>query len=82
MAAGEVRRAAPRQRFCPGVIRLRFRRLLNGKEKLKDRQVARIEAEELARWLKEQGPEKAARTPLARGRDLVHGDWLRTTAAA
>ena len=75
----------PRPNFLPGqVIRLSLSaELLNGKEKLKDRQVARIEAEELARWLKEQGPEKLR---ARRWREVAilcpRRDWLRTTAIA
>jgi ATP-dependent exoDNAse (exonuclease V) beta subunit len=75
----------PRPKVLPGqVIRLSLSaELLNGKEKLKDRQVARIEAEELARWLKEQGPEKLR---ARRWREVAilcpRRDWLRTTAIA
>jgi ATP-dependent helicase/nuclease subunit A len=75
----------PRPKVLPGqVIRLSLSaELLKGKEKLKDRQVARIEAEELARWLKEQGPEKLR---ARRWREVAilcpRRDWLRTTAIA
>jgi ATP-dependent exoDNAse (exonuclease V) beta subunit len=75
----------PRPKVLPGqVIRLSLSaELLKGKEKLKDRQVARIEAEELARWLKKQGPEKLR---ARRWREVAilcpRRDWLRTTAIA
>ena len=75
----------PRPKILPGqVIRLSLSaELLKGKEKLKDRQVARIEAEELARWLKAQGPEKLR---ARRWREVAilcpRRDWLRTTAIA
>ena len=66
------------------VIRLSLSAALrNGKEKLKDRQVARIEADELARWLKEHGPEKLrARSWREVAILCPRRDWLRTTAIA
>ncbi len=74
-----------RPQILPGqVIRLSLSpELLGGKEKLKDRQIARIEANELARWLKEHGPGKLR----ARSwRDVAilcpRKDWLRTMAIA
>ncbi len=75
----------PRPQFLPGqVIRLSLPATLReGQEKLKDRQVARIEAEELARWLKEHGREKLR---ARRWRDVAilcpRRDWLRTMAVA
>jgi ATP-dependent exoDNAse (exonuclease V) beta subunit len=75
----------PRPKVLPGqVIRLSLSaELLKGKEKLKDRQVARIEADELARWLKEQGPEKLrARNWREVAILCPRRDWLRTTAIA
>ena len=75
----------PRPQILPGqVIRLSLSgELLDGKEKLKDRQIARIEANELARWLKEQGPEKLR---ARRWREVAilcpRRDWLRTMAIA
>ena len=75
----------PRPQVLPGqVIRLSLSaELRQGKDKLKDRQVARIEAEELARWLKEQGPEKLrARSWREVAILCPRRDWLRTTAIA
>jgi ATP-dependent helicase/nuclease subunit A len=75
----------PRPDVLPGqVIRLSLSAALrNGQEKLKDRQVARIEADELARWLKEQGPEKLrARSWREVAILCPRRDWLRTTAIA
>ncbi|MFN2508798.1 MAG: UvrD-helicase domain-containing protein, partial [Chthoniobacterales bacterium] len=85
--AGQVKfvELQPRPHILPGqVIRLSLSAALrNGKEKLKDRQVARIEAEELARWLKEHGPEKLR---ARRWREVAilcpRRDWLRTMAIA
>jgi ATP-dependent helicase/nuclease subunit A len=86
-AGGQVKfvELQPRPKILPGqVIRLSLSAaLLDGKEKLKDRQVARIEAEELARWLKEQGPEKLrARNWREVAILCPRRDWLRTTAIA
>ena len=75
----------PRPHILPGqVIRLSLSAALReGQEKLKDRQVARIEAEELARWLKEHGPEKLrARSWREVAILCPRRDWLRTTAIA
>jgi len=75
----------PRPEILPGqVIRLSLSaELLGGKEKLKDRQIARIEADELARWLKEQGPEKLrARSWREIAILCPRRDWLRTVAIA
>lgn len=75
----------PRPNVLPGqVIRLSLAAdLRKGKDKLKDRQVARIEAEELARWLKEHGPEKLrARNWREVAILCPRRDWLRTTAIA
>jgi ATP-dependent exoDNAse (exonuclease V) beta subunit len=85
--AGQVKfvELQPRPHVLPGqVIRLSLSAALrNGKEKLKDRQVARIEAEELARWLKEHGPEKLrARSWREVAILCPRRDWLRTTAIA
>jgi ATP-dependent exoDNAse (exonuclease V) beta subunit len=85
--AGQVKfvELQPRPNVLPGqVIRLSLSaELRKGKEKLKDRQVARIEAEELARWLKEQGPEKLrARNWREVAILCPRRDWLRTTAIA
>lgn len=85
--AGQVKfvELQPRPHVLPGqVIRLQLSaELRNGKEKLKDRQVARIEAEELARWLKEHGPEKLrARNWREVAILCPRRDWLRTTAIA
>jgi ATP-dependent helicase/nuclease subunit A len=85
--AGQVRfvELQPRPNVLPGqVIRLSLSaELRKGNEKLKDRQVARIEAEELARWLKEQGPEKLrARNWREVAILCPRRDWLRTTAIA
>jgi ATP-dependent helicase/nuclease subunit A len=75
----------PRPSVLPGqVIRMSLgSSLLEGIEKPKDRQIARIEAEQLARWLKKCGPEKL------RARDWRHvailcprKDWLNTMAIA
>jgi ATP-dependent helicase/nuclease subunit A len=86
-AGGQVKfvELQPRPKILPGqVIRLSLSaELRNGNEKLKDRQVARIEAEELARWLKEQGPEKLrARSWREVALLCPRRDWLRTTAMA
>src|SRR2546423_14736277 len=85
--AGQVKfvELQPRPKILPGqVIRLSLSaELRKGKEKLKDRQVARIEAEELARWLKEHGPEKLrARSWREVAILCPRRDWLRTTAIA
>ena len=85
--AGQVKfvELQPRPDFLPGqVIRLSLSGALRtGQEKLKDRQVARIEADELARWLKEQGPEKLrARSWREVAILCPRRDWLRTTAIA
>ncbi|HMJ06060.1 MAG TPA: 3'-5' exonuclease [Chthoniobacterales bacterium] len=75
----------PRPSVLPGqVIRISLgSSLLEGIEKPKDRQVARIEAEQLAAWLKQCGPEKL------RARNWRHvailcprKDWLNTMAVA
>ena len=75
----------PRPDVLPGqVIRLSLdASLLAGIEKPKDRQIARIEAEQLANWLKKCGPEKL------RARNWRHvailcprKDWLNTMAWA
>jgi ATP-dependent exoDNAse (exonuclease V) beta subunit len=86
-AGGQVKfvKLQPRPKILPGqVIRLSLSaELRNGKEKLKDRQVARIEADELARWVKEQGPEKLrARNWREVAVLCPRRDWLRTTAIA
>ena len=86
-AAGQVNfvELQPRPHILPGqVIRLSLSAALReGQEKLKDRQVARIEAEELARWLKKQGPEKLrARSWREVAILCPRRDWLRTTAIA
>jgi ATP-dependent helicase/nuclease subunit A len=86
-AGGQVKfvELQPRPKILPGqVIRLSLSaELRSGKEKLKDRQVARIEADELARWLKEQGPEKLrARSWREVAILCPRRDWLRTTAIA
>jgi ATP-dependent exoDNAse (exonuclease V) beta subunit len=85
--AGQVKfvELQPRPNVLPGqVIRLSLSaELRKGKEKLKDRQVARIEAEELARWLKEEGPKKLrARNWREVAILCPRRDWLRTTAIA
>ncbi|MEP6809760.1 MAG: UvrD-helicase domain-containing protein, partial [Chthoniobacterales bacterium] len=75
----------PRPGVLPGqVIRLSLSsHLLGGQHKLKDRQVARIEADELARWLKEHGPEKLrARSWREVAILCPRKDWLRTMAIA
>ena len=75
----------PRPQVLPGqVIRLSLSpELLGGKEKLKDRQIARIEAKELARWLQEHGPEKLrARSWREVAILCPRKDWLRTMAIA
>ena len=75
----------PRPQIFPGqVIRLSLSaELLGGQEKLKDRQIARIEANELARWLKEHGPEKLrARNWREVAILCPRRDWLRTMAIA
>src|SRR4051812_7586064 len=85
--AGQVKfvELQPRPQTLPGqVIRLSLSsELRKGKDKLKDRQVARIEAEELARWLKEHGPQKLrARSWREVAILCPRRDWLRTTAIA
>jgi ATP-dependent exoDNAse (exonuclease V) beta subunit len=85
--AGQVQfvELQPRPNVLPGqVIRLSLSgELRKGKDKLKDRQVARIEAEELARWVKEHGPEKLrARNWREVAILCPRRDWLRTTAIA
>ncbi|MBA3883149.1 MAG: UvrD-helicase domain-containing protein [Chthoniobacterales bacterium] len=73
----------PRPHVLPGqVIRLSLSPgLLGGQEKLKDRQIARIEANELARWLKEHGPGKLrARNWREVAILCPRRDWLRTMA--
>lgn len=85
--AGQVKfvELQPRPQILPGqVIRLSLSAALrNGKEKLKDRVVARIEADELARWLKDHGPEKLrARSWREVAILCPRRDWLRTTAIA
>src|SRR5205814_10054787 len=74
--AGQVKfvELQPRPHVLPGqVIRLSLSAALrNGKDKLKDRQVARIEAEELARWLKEHGPEKRSEEHTSELQSLRH----------
>ncbi|HEX4629689.1 MAG TPA: UvrD-helicase domain-containing protein [Chthoniobacterales bacterium] len=85
--AGQVKfvRLQPRPNVLPGqVIRLSLSaELRKGQEKLKDRQVARIEADELASWLKEQGQEKLrARSWREVAILCPRRDWLRTTAIA
>lgn len=85
--AGQVKfvELQPRPQVLPGqVIRLSLSAALrNGKEKLKDRQVARIEADELARWLAEQGPDKLrARSWREVAILCPRRDWLRTTGIA
>lgn len=75
----------PRPNVLPGqVIRLSLGAdLLGGQEKLKDRQIARIEADELARWLQEHGPEKLrARSWREVAILCPRKDWLRTMAIA
>ncbi len=75
----------PRPEVLPGqIIRLSLSgKLLEGYEKPKDRVIARIEADELALWLKEHGVEKL------RARDwrevailCPRRDWLRTMSIA
>jgi ATP-dependent helicase/nuclease subunit A len=75
----------PRPSVLPGqVIRISLgSSLLEGIEKPTDRQIARIEAEQLAAWLKKCGPEKL------RARNWRHvailcprKDWLNTMAVA
>src|SRR2546423_3215648 len=85
--AGQVKfvELQPRPQTLPGqVIRLSLSaELRKGQDKLKDRQVARIEAEEVARWLKEHGPEKLrARSWREVAILCPRRDWLRTTAIA
>src|SRR3954464_2502158 len=85
--AGQVKfvELQPRPNILPGqVIRLSLSAALrNGKDKLKDRVVARIEAEELARWVKEHGPEKLRARNWRQVAILCpRRDWLRTTAIA
>jgi ATP-dependent exoDNAse (exonuclease V) beta subunit len=85
--AGQVKfvELQPRPHVLPGqVIRLSLSAALRkGEEKLKDRVVARIEAEELARWVKQHGPEKLrARSWREVAILCPRRDWLRTTAIA
>ena len=75
----------PRPEVLPGQV-IRFplgRKLLEGKGKLKEHQIARIEADELARWLKNAGP---GRLRARSWREVAilcpRRDWLRTMAAA
>src|SRR6478672_4892241 len=75
----------PRPTVLPGqVIQVSLgSSLLEGIEKPKDRQIARIEAEELAAWLKKCGPGKLrARTWREVAILCPRRDWLRTTAIA
>ncbi|MEO5722700.1 MAG: UvrD-helicase domain-containing protein [Chthoniobacterales bacterium] len=75
----------PRPQILPGqVIRLSLSgSLLEGEEKLKDRVIARIEANELARWLKEHGVEKLRARHWREVAILCpRRDWLRTMAIA
>lgn len=75
----------PRPKVLPGqVIRISLsRQLLEGAGKLKEHQIARKEADELARWLKEHGPKKLrARTWREVAVLCPRRDWLRTMAAA
>ena len=85
--AGQVEFVAlqPRPSVLPGqVIRVSLGSLLlEGMEKPTDRQIARVEAEQLAAWLKKCGPEKL------RARNWRHvailcprKDWLNTMAVA
>jgi ATP-dependent exoDNAse (exonuclease V) beta subunit len=85
--AGQVKfvELQPRPNILPGqVIRLSLSaELRKGEDKLKDRRVARIEADELARWLKEHGPEKLhARSWREVAILCPRRDWLRTMAIA
>ncbi len=75
----------PRPGVLPGqVIRLSFDAgLVAGMEKPKDREVARAEARELARWLKKSGPAKLrARSWREVAILCPRKDWLRTMAFA
>lgn len=74
-----------RPNVLPGqVIRISLSpELRGGQEKLKDRQVARIEADELARWLQEHGLEKLrARSWREVAILCPRKDWLRTMSLA
>ena len=84
---GQVRfvELQPRPQILPGqVIRLSLPgKLLEGHEKSKDRVIARIEANELARWLQEHGVEKLrARNWREVAILCPRRDWLRTMAIA
>ena len=75
----------PRPNVLPGqVIRVPLSgKLREGRGKLKDHQIARIEADELAQWIHDRGPAKLR----ARSwRDVAilcpRRDWLRTMAVA
>ena len=86
-ADGQVRFVdlLPRSQILPGqVIRLSLSgQLLEGHEKPKDRAIARIEANELARWLQEHGTEKLrARSWREVAILCPRRDWLRTMALA
>lgn len=75
----------PRPEVLPGqVIRLSLPgKLLEGQDKPKDRVIARIEADELARWLKDHGVEKLrARSWREVAILCPRRDWLRTMAIA
>ena len=75
----------PRPRVLPGqVIRISLdSSLLAGIEKPKDRQIARIEAEQLAAWLKECGPAKLRARNWRQVAILCpRKDWLNTMAIA
>ncbi|MDQ3119016.1 MAG: UvrD-helicase domain-containing protein [Verrucomicrobiota bacterium] len=75
----------PRPEVLPGQV-IRFPlpgKLLEGKGKLKEHQIARLEADELARWLKKLGPEKLrARNWREVAILCPRRDWLRTMAGA
>ncbi len=84
---GQVRyvNLQPRPDVLPGqIIRLHLSgKLLEGHEKPKDRVIARIEADELARWLKKHGVEKLrARNWREVAILCPRRDWLRTMAIA
>ena len=75
----------PRPNVLPGqVIRIALSAsLLEGIEKPKDRQIARIEAEQLAAWLKNCGPEKLRARNWRQVAILCpRKDWLNTMAVA
>ncbi|MGI9087739.1 MAG: UvrD-helicase domain-containing protein [Chthoniobacterales bacterium] len=81
----EFVRLEPRPQILPGqVIRLSLPgQLLAGHEKPKDRVIARIAADELARWLKNAGVEKLrAHTWREVAILCPRRDWLRTMAIA